>query len=149
MYGRLHPLFLCIVPSIFFPHLSLSSKDRNRHPPFLPPQARKMASSTQPRILVKAGPSSNSLSTLHVNADSHPLTITGKHFEGKFAVRMASYLGPTGAEGVREPESGYFEKREGGMTWSIGIEGRFLGESSADDIVFGNVWEKPIRCVVY
>ena len=66
-------------------------------------------------------------------------------------VRMASYLGPTGAEGLRQPESEYFEKREGGMSWSIGIEGRFLNDEqegfNADEIVFGNVWEKPIRFV--
>ena len=106
-----------------------------------------MVSTTQPRILVKAGSSLTSLSTLHVNADAHPLAIRGQHFEGNIVVRMASYLGPTGAEGLRNPESDYFEKREGGMTWSIGIEGRFLGDFCADDIVFGNVWEKPIRCV--
>lgn len=103
-----------------------------------------MVSSTQPRILVKAGSSLTQLTTLKVNEDAHALHVSGPHFEGNLVVRMASYLGPTGAEGPREPESGYFGLREGGMTWSIGIEGRFLGEIDADDVLFGNVWDKPI-----
>lgn len=86
---------------------------------------------SQPRLLVEAGPSLDQLQVHAVNSGS-ATEIKGPHFEGRVAVRIEQYLGPSAHEGQRS--SPYFAAREGDMTWSIAVEGRFLEETTADDV---------------
>ncbi|GAA6014003.1 hypothetical protein JCM10207_000202 [Rhodosporidiobolus poonsookiae] len=99
-----------------------------------------------PRVLVRAGPSLSSLSPLRVNDDA--LAISAPHFEGSVAVRLRGYRGPAdGSGGAPEPKEGE-ELEEEGESWSIAFEGRFGGEGKevgVDEILFGNVWQTPIR----
>lgn len=100
----------------------------------------------QPRIVCQVGSSASTMRTVRVNEDLSPIEIENEHFKGSIVIRMASYLGPSAHEGPSEPLSDYMTKRGGGMTWSIGITGIFTDKGvNADDILFGNVWEGPIR----
>ncbi|GAA5901713.1 hypothetical protein JCM6882_006048 [Rhodosporidiobolus microsporus] len=97
------------------------------------------------KILVHAGPSLSSLQPLSVNCSA--ISISSPLFEGSVAVRLRGYPGP---RGEREPKEGE-ELEEEGESWSIAVEGRFGGEGErgeevgVDDIMFGNVWRRPIR----
>ncbi|GAA5895149.1 hypothetical protein JCM8208_000125 [Rhodotorula glutinis] len=96
-----------------------------------------------PRIVCKAGPSLDSLSPVDVNRS--PLAISSSAFEGHVAVRLKDYRGPAAQEGTyeRQPQDALMNE---GDTWSISFEGRFkAGGITADDVLFGNVWRKPIR----
>ncbi|PWN98612.1 DUF1769-domain-containing protein [Tilletiopsis washingtonensis] len=67
-------------------------------------------------------------------------------FHGRITVRIKDFTGqvPEGQE--RQSETKYFDAGHAhGCTWSIQIQGRFLKEVSADDLVWGNQFEKPIR----
>ncbi|KAH8919853.1 DUF1769-domain-containing protein [Atractiella rhizophila] len=94
-----------------------------------------------PKLQVLAGPSLDSLSPVAVNQDvSKPFKISSSSFEGFLTVRIRGF------EEFPDPESGYFDKEEGhGMNYSIQVQGRYLKDVSSDDVLFGNVFEKPIR----
>jgi hypothetical protein len=63
-------------------------------------------------------------------------------FEGKI---VANIKGFTGEDGV-ERSSGYFDREDkSGITWSIQVQGRFLKQYSADDILFGNTFDRPLK----
>lgn len=81
-------------------------------------------------IIVSAGGSLATLKPISVNADLTPLEFVGEHFIGRATVRLRPHY----QQARTDPESGYFDKREGEATWSIAIEGRFLEEHSADDV---------------
>ncbi|KWU43016.1 DUF1769-domain-containing protein, partial [Rhodotorula sp. JG-1b] len=95
-----------------------------------------------PRIICRAGPSLDALSPVDVNRT--PIHIDGPHFEGDVAVRLKDYRGPRSEEGkfVRQPEQAFMGE---GDTWSISFQGRWKDEVNADDVLFGNVWQKPIK----
>ncbi|MBW0535717.1 hypothetical protein O181_075432 [Austropuccinia psidii MF-1] len=97
-----------------------------------------------PRFQVWAGPSTSQLSPVQVNADkTKPFCIKTDRFEGALTVRIKDFID---ANGNRSPdtENNYFEKWSE-MTCSIQIQGRFLHETSVDDCVWGNIFDKPIR----
>lgn len=100
-----------------------------------------------PSLHISAGPDASSLEPLAVNHDEIPLTIDSPNFRGRATVRIKSFTGhdPEGVE--HNSDCSYFnEERRRGITWSIQIQGRFLGEEevSADDILFGNAFERSI-----
>ncbi|GAA5990942.1 hypothetical protein JCM10908_000090 [Rhodotorula pacifica] len=99
-----------------------------------------------PRIICHAGPSLDSLSPVDVNRT--PLHIDGPHFVGDVAVRLKDYRGPRAEEGkyARQPEQPLMNE---GDTWSIAFQGRWKEEVNADEVLFGNVWQKPIKSVRY
>ncbi|KAI0631241.1 DUF1769-domain-containing protein [Trametes polyzona] len=92
-----------------------------------------------PHLRVLAGPSETELVPLKVNSGV-PVRISSDAFEGQVAVFIK---GLADAEGGKE-DSDYFRKRSG-VTWSIQVQGRFLKEYSADDLLFGNVFERPFK----
>lgn len=101
-----------------------------------------MAPSTQPRILCQAGSSLSSLQPVAVNS-GEGIKIDSSEFEGSIAVRIRDYLGPKSKEGPRNPEHGFSEAAD---TWSVQIQGRFKVDGlTADEVLWGNSWEKPIR----
>ncbi|GAA5959208.1 hypothetical protein JCM21900_004260 [Sporobolomyces salmonicolor] len=93
-----------------------------------------------PRILCKAGPSLSSLQPVAVNESALP--ISSDAWEGSVSVRLKDYHGPKGHDGRKQPKEP-FEKP--GDTWSIAFEGRWKQDTDVDEILFGNVWQKPIR----
>ncbi|KAA1122303.1 hypothetical protein PGTUg99_036451 [Puccinia graminis f. sp. tritici] len=97
-----------------------------------------------PRFDILAGSSLDELSRVKVNADrSGPLAIKTKSFEGNLTVRMKDFADYNG-DIYRDTETNYFANWTD-VTWSIQIQGRFLQPTSADDCVFGNTFDKPIR----
>ncbi|GAA5855196.1 hypothetical protein JCM8547_008979 [Rhodosporidiobolus lusitaniae] len=94
---------------------------------------------TRPQIRVRAGPSLSQLQPLSVN--SAPVSLSSSSWEGSVSVRLLHYPGP---HGQREPKEGE-ELEEGGQTWSVSFEGRWKDEVGVDEVLFGNVWSKPIR----
>ncbi|BGP47657.1 hypothetical protein JCM10450v2_003522 [Rhodotorula kratochvilovae] len=98
---------------------------------------------SHPRIVCKAGPSLAHLEEVDVNRA--PLAVSSPHWEGNIAVRLKDYRGPVEKEGEyeRNPREKLMNE---GDTWSISFEGRWKDDGlTADDVLFGNVWQKPIR----
>lgn len=83
---------------------------------------------TQPKLSVHAGPSLSSLKRVDVNS-STPLDVSSASFKGRVAVRIADYLSPDGK--TSQPSSTMSDQ----STWSIVVQGKWLEETSADDIV--------------
>jgi len=96
-----------------------------------------------PRLRVLAGPSPDTLAPISdlVNSDtSH--TISSELFKGEIAVYVKGF---TNAEG-EVLDSQYFDREDRqGVTWSIQVQGRFLHPHSADDILFGNTFDRPLK----
>ena len=85
-----------------------------------------------PKLRISAGPSKESLSLVAVNHDELPIVIDSEHFQGRIAVRVK--------------QSAYFSEPYGSkFSYSIQIQGRFMNEVTADDILFGNDFDAPIR----
>ncbi|KAL7416809.1 hypothetical protein BDY24DRAFT_378323 [Mrakia frigida] len=96
-----------------------------------------------------SSPPSPSTSTLLSPNSSTPTRIRSETFEGDVLVRIKGFTGES-ADGKErrspEGEPAYFESASRkGKTWSIFVRGRFLEEIDGDDLVFGNVFENPIR----
>ncbi|PLW08568.1 hypothetical protein PCANC_24531 [Puccinia coronata f. sp. avenae] len=120
-----------------------------------------------PKFQVLAGPSAEELSPVNVNADkTDPFRIHTDLFQGALTVRTnpigmrSSYFHDLisaqlafsriknflGADGRLSPdtENNYF-KEWSQMTCSIQIQGRFLQPTTADDCMWGNSFDRPIR----
>jgi len=94
-----------------------------------------------PRLRVLAGPSPDALVPISVNTDKAH-TIRSEYFEGKVLVYIKGFEGPDGT--ITENE--YFERDDRkSVTWSIQVQGRFLQPRSADDILFGNTFDRPLK----
>lgn len=58
--------------------------------------------------------------------------------------RIKGFEPPPGETAPADPESGYFAKYPS-FTWSIAVAGRVKKPINADDLRFGNSFERPIR----
>ncbi|KAH9441529.1 hypothetical protein MJO28_002680 [Puccinia striiformis f. sp. tritici] len=97
-----------------------------------------------PKFQVLAGPSADQLSPVNVNADkTDPFRINTDRFEGALTVRIKDFHGSDGRLS-KDTENKYFEEWNE-MTCSIQIQGRFLQETNADDCMWGNSFDRPIR----
>lgn len=99
-----------------------------------------------PSLKISAGPSVDALQTVAVNHDELPTTVSSDLFEGRIAVRIKSFTGldPEGVE--HKSETPYFDAGHGKhQSWSMQIQGRFKKDVNADDLVFGNEFDKPIK----
>lgn len=99
------------------------------------------------KLRVLGGSSPETLTLLSVNQDvSQPLKIENEEFSGYLTIRLADIDGNDVEGSKSEPESGYFtQKCREGKTLSIQVQGRFLKDYNTDEIVWGNVFDKPIR----
>ncbi|KAI0754327.1 hypothetical protein C8Q80DRAFT_1265979 [Daedaleopsis nitida] len=92
-----------------------------------------------PRLRILAGPTPDDLVPIHANSNES-LKISSDVFEGQLAVYVKGFADEEGK--VRD--SDYFRKRSG-VTWSIQMQGRFLREYTADDLLFGNIFDRPLK----
>ncbi|EIW78573.1 DUF1769-domain-containing protein [Coniophora puteana RWD-64-598 SS2] len=94
---------------------------------------------------VLAGPNPDSLQPItHLvnSGSSHP--IASDAFDGAVAVYIKGFQPPNDVSTGKGCE--YFEREDRkGVTWSIQVRGRFLQPHSADDVLFGNVFDKPLK----
>lgn len=121
---------------------------------------------TMPRLQVLAGESPTSLVKITdiVNTDK-PYIISTKRFDGQVVVNIKGLTNPQG----EVLDSEYFHRSDRqGITWSIQIQGmslitrsraiclffkfdltivvgRFLQPLSSDDILFGNIFDRPLQ----
>lgn len=92
-----------------------------------------------PHLRVLAGPSPSSLVPISVNT-GQPHTISSDLFDGQVVVHIK------GLDDESTNDDGYFTRPDRqGVTWSIQVQGHFLREYSADDILFGNTFDRPLK----
>ncbi|TEB34271.1 DUF1769-domain-containing protein [Coprinellus micaceus] len=97
-----------------------------------------------PRLRVLAGPSPTKLSPISVNT-SQAHEISSELFEGKIVVHIKGFNDDGDEENTPRPD-GYFENEDRRyVTWSIQVQGRFLREYNADDVLFGNTFDRPLK----
>ncbi|KAI0087392.1 DUF1769-domain-containing protein [Irpex rosettiformis] len=93
-----------------------------------------------PRLRVLAGASLTNLKEIKANT-GEGIDVSSDVFEGKVAVYIKDFVDARGTVQT----SAYFEHEERkDVTWSIQFQGRFLKAYSANDILFGNVFDKPL-----
>ncbi|THU97791.1 DUF1769-domain-containing protein [Dendrothele bispora CBS 962.96] len=93
-----------------------------------------------PGLRVLAGTSLDALVpiTEFVNTNKTFKFPTSDRFEGEVICNIKGF------EDGKESE--YFEREDRkGVTWSIQVQGRFLKQYSADDILFGNTFDRPLH----
>ena len=99
-----------------------------------------------PSLRISAGASVDSLSVLHVNDESKPLTVSTDDFEGRLVVRIKGFTGELPSKETVRCDTSYFDHSyASGCSWSIGIQGRFKNDVDVDDVEFGNLFDEPIR----
>jgi len=94
-----------------------------------------------PRLRVLAGPSPDCLVPITANSnEAHP--IKSDLFDGQVVVHIKGFPDPEG----NVLDSEYFGRADRqNTTWSIQVQGRFLQTCSADDIMFGNTFDRPLK----
>ncbi|KIY73616.1 DUF1769-domain-containing protein [Cylindrobasidium torrendii FP15055 ss-10] len=92
-----------------------------------------------PSLQVLAGPSLDKLEPISalVNANK-PFEIHSDAFEGSIVVNIKGFAGDEDCEYFKRPE-------RQGITWSIQVQGRFLKPYSANDVLFGNTFDRPLN----
>jgi len=114
-----------------------------------------------PRLRVLAGSALDQLVPVSPNSDI-PVDVSSDAFQGKVAVYIKGFPDASG----RTSDSPYFHTAQrSGITWSFQVQGaprppstvvsstsvanqrtgRFLHPHSADDILFGNTFERPLK----
>ncbi|KAK2461313.1 hypothetical protein APHAL10511_006840 [Amanita phalloides] len=95
-----------------------------------------------PHLRVLAGPCPNTLVPVtNIVNSSTSYKVSSDLFEGEIAVHIKDFIDEEGV--IRH--SDYFQREDRqGVTWSIQVTGRFLEPRSADDILFGNVFDRPL-----
>lgn len=99
---------------------------------------------TMPRLRVLAGPSPSKLSPISVNT-SQAHDVSSDVFEGRVVVHIKGFNDGDEGEATVDPER-YFEREDRqNITWSIQVQGRFLREYEANDVLFGNIFDRPLK----
>ncbi|KAF9064819.1 hypothetical protein BDP27DRAFT_1450584 [Rhodocollybia butyracea] len=90
-----------------------------------------------PHLRVLAGPDPNHLVPItHLVNTNSPCKVSSELFEGQIIANIKGF----------NEDTEYFDRDDRrGVTWSIQVQGRFLQPHSADDILFGNTFEKPLH----
>ncbi|KAH7344969.1 hypothetical protein B0J17DRAFT_23376 [Rhizoctonia solani] len=93
-----------------------------------------------PSLKVSLGPNLDELREVSFN-DGSSHAIQGRLFEGVISVHIKGDFGNTD-----NSKNTYFnDESRAARTWSIGIQGRFLEEINGNDILFGNVFDRPLN----
>ncbi|KAI9032520.1 hypothetical protein CLU79DRAFT_693420 [Phycomyces nitens] len=91
-----------------------------------------MSTSTH-SLRVTVGSSVDTLRQVHINQDSQPIRLQTAVFDGYLVVRLKGFSNP----------SAYFDTHDD--KFCIQIIGRFLKDLTADDILFGNEFDAPLK----
>ncbi|CAE6424962.1 unnamed protein product [Rhizoctonia solani] len=93
-----------------------------------------------PSLKVSLGPNVDELKEVsHSDGSSH--TIKSKLFDGVISVHIKGDFNDSD-----NSKSTYFNvESRARHTWSIGVQGRFLKEINGNDILFGNVFDRPLN----
>ncbi|KAJ7125027.1 hypothetical protein C8R44DRAFT_782088 [Mycena epipterygia] len=100
-----------------------------------------------PTLRVLAGPSPGELTpiTSLVNTNT-PHRIVTDAWEGEIVVHIKGLNQADPSNDTTPEEAEYFSREDRkGVTWSIQVQGRFLSPRSSDDILFGNIFERPLK----
>lgn len=98
-----------------------------------------------PRLRVLAGPSPSKLSPISVNT-SQAHDVSSDVFEGRVVVHIKGFNTDGGEDEATLGPERYFDREDRqNITWSIQVQGRFLREYDADDVLFGNVFDRPLK----
>jgi hypothetical protein len=92
------------------------------------------------RLQVRVGTSLDNLQKIVVNDDANPFELNSKAFKGRAVVRVRNFTGVNKSAASSSP---YFDKYPD--KFSIQLQGRFLVNTSADQIIFGNFFDAPLR----
>ncbi|CAE6396145.1 unnamed protein product [Rhizoctonia solani] len=93
-----------------------------------------------PSLKVSLGPNLDELEEISFN-DGSSHVIQSRLFEGAISVHIKGDFG-----GTDNSKNTYFnDESRTARTWSIGIQGRFLQEINGNDILFGNVFDRPLN----
>ncbi|KAF8627916.1 hypothetical protein AX15_004178 [Amanita polypyramis BW_CC] len=94
------------------------------------------------RLRILAGPCPNNLVPItDIVNTSTTHKVSSDLFKGEIAVYIKYFTDKDGD--MRH--SDYFQRGDRqGITWSIQVSGRFLEPQSADDILFGNIFDRPL-----
>ncbi|RKP08960.1 hypothetical protein THASP1DRAFT_14906 [Thamnocephalis sphaerospora] len=100
----------------------------------------------QYKLRVLVGPAADRVVPVNPNDEAHPSFIDTEHFVGSVWVRVRDYQGLSATrEGRQAPRSTPYFDRAPSITYSIMLRGRFRRSFSANDLVFGNVFDGPLR----
>ncbi|KAJ3524090.1 hypothetical protein NMY22_g11156 [Coprinellus aureogranulatus] len=114
--------------------------------PYAGPRSLSSSSSLHqmPRLRVLAGPSPSILSPISVNT-SQAHDISSDLFQGRVVVHIKGFNDDR-QENDDIKRDDYFEREDRQyITWSIQVQGRFLREYDANDILFGNTFDRPLK----
>ncbi|KAH0580562.1 hypothetical protein H2248_002055 [Termitomyces sp. 'cryptogamus'] len=93
-----------------------------------------------PRLRVLAGTGTKLAPITHLVNTTNAFSLVSDQFEGEIAVCIKDLT-----RQAKEDAHNYFERPERqGITWSIQVRGRFLEPISADDVLFGNTFDRPL-----
>ncbi|CAE6521429.1 unnamed protein product [Rhizoctonia solani] len=93
-----------------------------------------------PSLRISLGPTVDGLREISYN-DGSSHSIHSQLFDGVVSVYIKGDFGDADSS-----KSTYFnDESRARHTWSIGIQGRFLKEINGNDIIFGNVFDRPLN----
>lgn len=101
--------------------------------------------SIHPRLKVSVGSNNSKSDKINklVKVNSSSTLIENELFGGSVFVKLVDYLGPNDNKDNGKPKPDSISTPS--TTFSIMIQGRFKDEPNGNDIVFGNVWNHPIK----
>ncbi|KAJ7668500.1 hypothetical protein DFH06DRAFT_1280375 [Mycena polygramma] len=99
-----------------------------------------------PKLRVLAGPTPKALTpiTSFVNTNT-PHRIVTEDWEGEIIVFIKGFNEADPSHSTPEATEYFGRDDRSGITWSIQVQGRFLSPRSSDDILFGNIFERPLK----
>ncbi|KAJ6602149.1 hypothetical protein B0H10DRAFT_2081013 [Mycena sp. CBHHK59/15] len=100
-----------------------------------------------PTLRVLAGPTPCALTPITALVNTNrPHRIATDAWEGEIVVFIKGFNKADPAHDATPAEAEYFGREDrSGVTWSIQVQGRFLSPRSSDDILFGNIFERPLK----
>ncbi|KAJ7502890.1 hypothetical protein B0H11DRAFT_1986814 [Mycena galericulata] len=100
-----------------------------------------------PKLRVLAGPTPYDLTpiTRLVNTNTSHRIVTDA-WEGEIVVFIKGFNEDHLGDNITPEAAEYFGRNDrSGITWSIQTQGRFLSPRSSDDVLFGNIFERPLK----
>jgi hypothetical protein len=105
-----------------------------------------LSSMVQYKLRVLVGPEVDRQVPVNPNDEAHPTYIETEYFVGHVWVRIRDYNGLSATrDGRPAPKNTPYFKHAPSLTYSISMRGRFRRTFSADDLVFGNIFDAPLR----